>query len=263
MPLTHSLCGGIKSQPLLHSAQGRRRQAAIPHSSYDRSPIRQLWSLLRHPGRCGSTVGPATRDKTCSALLPSLFCQLRPTGLYLITRMAPGPPPAWEGARCRHEPLEEGCPSLVARVPDLAPRGVRDLHVSPRPPSVHASTPSMGSGTAAYPATTGARRTPTCRAHGTPHLEACTPYSDDHTACGGLAERRRDLRRTKDDIQDDCHARRHAPQCTSYSVRPLHPHNSGGNEDFHAPLRMYTVPPCDYKRRGRLPSRGTLAAIAT
>ena len=57
LPLTRPSYGGIKCQPLLHSAQDRRRQAAIPHSSCDRSPVRQLRSLLRHPGRCGSTVG--------------------------------------------------------------------------------------------------------------------------------------------------------------------------------------------------------------
>ena len=45
-----------------HSAQDRRCQAAIPHSGCDRSPVRQLQALLRHPGRCGSTVG------TCDAV---------------------------------------------------------------------------------------------------------------------------------------------------------------------------------------------------
>jgi len=79
----------------------------------------------------------------------------------------------------------------------------------------------------------------------------------------GLARCRRNLRKTKDDTQDDCHARRHAPQCTSYSIRPLHPRDSGENDDFPVLLRMYTVPPCDYKRRGGLPLRGTLATIAT
>ena len=130
-------------------------------------------------------MGPATRDKIGSALFPSLFCQLRPSGLYLIIRMAPGPPPAWEGVRCRHEPLGEGRPSLVARSPDLPPRGIRDLHVSPGPPSVHDSTPSRGSGTAACPAAAGVRKTLTRRAHGTPHLENCMPYSDNQSACRG------------------------------------------------------------------------------
>ena len=130
-------------------------------------------------------MGLATRDGACPALLPVLFCQLRPSGLYIITRMTPGPPPAWEDVWCRHEPLGEGRPSLAARSPDLPPRGVRDLHVSPGPPRVHDSTPSRGSGTAACPATAGVRRILTHRAHGTPHLENCTPYSDDHSACRG------------------------------------------------------------------------------
>src|SRR6185312_4105594 len=53
------------------------------------------------------------------------------------------------------------------------PRGVQDFHVPPGPPNVHASTPTRGSGTAACPATAGARRTLTCRSHETPsrHLQ--------------------------------------------------------------------------------------------
>ena len=62
LPLTRPSYGGIKCQPLLHNAQDRRRQTAIPHSSCDRSPVRQLRSLLRHPRRCGNTVG------TCDAV---------------------------------------------------------------------------------------------------------------------------------------------------------------------------------------------------
>jgi len=89
LPLTRPSYGGFKCQPLLHNAQDRRCQTAISHDGCDRSPIRQLRSLLRHPGRCGDTMGPATRDGVCPALLPALFCQLWPTGLYLIIRMAP------------------------------------------------------------------------------------------------------------------------------------------------------------------------------
>src|SRR6185436_16052901 len=74
LPLTRPSYGGIECQPLLHSAQDRRRQDAIPHSDCDRSPVRQLRSLLRHPGRCGSTVEPATRDETRSAQFPLLLC---------------------------------------------------------------------------------------------------------------------------------------------------------------------------------------------
>ena len=72
----------------------------------------------------------------------------------------------------------------------------------------------------------------------------------------GLAGGRRDLREVKDDAQDDHHARRHALQCTFYSVRPLHPRDSEEDDDFHVPLLMYTAPPCDYKRRRRTSFKG-------
>src|SRR6185369_6669729 len=62
---------------------------------------------------------PATRDETCSAQLPLLFCQLRLSGLHLTTPMAPDPPPACEGVRCRHVPLKEGRSAPAAGVPDL------------------------------------------------------------------------------------------------------------------------------------------------
>ena len=88
-------------------------------------------------------------------------------------------------------------------------------------------------------ATVGVRQTLTCRAHETPsrHLQ-------------GLAERRRDLRKTKDDIQDNRLASRHAPQCSSYSIRPLYPAIRGKTTTSTPPL-MCAAPPCDYKRRRR------------
>ena len=104
---------------LLHSTRDRRRQAAIPHSDCDRSPVRQLRSLFRHLGHCGSTVEPATRDEMRSAQFPLLFCQLRLSGHHLITRMTPDPPPAREGVRRRHMPLKEGRSALAAGVSDL------------------------------------------------------------------------------------------------------------------------------------------------
>ena len=70
LPLTCPSYGGIECQPLLRSAQDRRRQAAISHSGCDWSPIRQLQSLLRHPGRYGGTVEPETRDEMCSGTAP-------------------------------------------------------------------------------------------------------------------------------------------------------------------------------------------------
>ena len=89
LPLTRPSYGLIKCQPLHHSAQDRRRQAAIPHSGCDRSPVRQLRSLLHHPRRCGSTVEPATRDETCSALLELLCSQLSMPPSYFPFRGAP------------------------------------------------------------------------------------------------------------------------------------------------------------------------------
>ena len=62
LPLNRPPYEVIKCKPLLHSARVRRRQAAIPHSGSDRSPVRQLRSLLHHSGRCGDTVG------TCDAV---------------------------------------------------------------------------------------------------------------------------------------------------------------------------------------------------
>ena len=141
-----------------HSAQDRRRQAAIPHSGCHRSPVRQLRSLLRHPGRCGSTVELATQDETCSAQFPSLFRQLLLTGLHLTTPMNPDPPPAWEGVRCRHVPLKEGRSALSAGGPDLPPRGGPGPPRDSRTPLVHALAPRPGgSGTATRPITAGAR----------------------------------------------------------------------------------------------------------
>ena len=63
---------------------------------------------------------PATRDEMCSAQFPLLFCQL----------LLSGPAPTREGVRCRHVPLNEGRPALVAGGPDLPPRG------GPGPPHV-------------------------------------------------------------------------------------------------------------------------------
>ena len=134
LPLTRPSYGGIKSQPLLHSAQDRRRQAANPHSGCDRGPIRQLRSLLRHPGCCGNTVGPATRDGTCSALLPLLFCLPRPSGPTSCLGRGPA----------------------MSRAPPE--RGAQHTMTESRTSLVH--TPALrpgGFGTAACPATAGAR----------------------------------------------------------------------------------------------------------
>ena len=163
------------------------------------------------------------------------------------------------GVRGRHEPLEEGCPSPAAGVPDLPPRGFRDLHMSPGPPSVHASTPSRGSGAAACPAVAGARKDPNLQGPQnaiTPRLEDGTPDGDDHATCrgwqdtGAISAGRRTISRTTA-----------SPVAMPHSVLSTvsdhcTPAIQGGDDDFHAPLLMHAAPPCDYKRRRHASFKG-------
>ena len=126
----------------------------------------------------------------------------------------------------RTSPFKESGTS--ASPPDLPLQGVRDLRVSPGPPSVHARTPTRGSGAAARPATTtattGACRTLVRRAHRTPprrilkiiHQATTTPPAGAGRTIGAIFAAPRMISRTT--------ATRAAfPQCTSYSIRPLCP----------------------------------------
>ena len=90
----------------------------------------------------------------------------------------------------------------------------------------------------------------------TPHLEDGTPYSNDHAACwgwqdaGAISARSRTIPRTTV-----------TPDAMPHSVLPTvfdhcTPAIRGKYDDFHDPLRMYTVPPCVYKRRGRASFKG-------
>jgi len=196
-------------------------------------------------------VEPATRGKIGSALFPSLFCQLRPSGLYLIIRMAPGPPPAREGVRCRHGPLEEGCPSPAGGVPD-PPRGVRDLHVSPRLPGARACTPSRGFRTPACPTPAGARKTLTCGAHRTPLRHIWKTVPPTATTTPPARTGRTPARSPQDQGRYPLQLPRPTPcpQCTFYSIRPLYPAIRGKTTTSAPPL-MCAAPPCDYKRRRR------------
>ena len=87
--------------------------------------------------------------------------------------------------------------------PDWPPtgEGARDLHVSPGPSGMHARTPTRGSG--AVPR----------------HY-----YRQDN---------RRNLRRTKDEIQDDSDARR-LPTVYFLQYPTTVPRNLGENDDFYA-----------------------------
>ena len=157
--------------------------------------------------------------------------------------------------------------STSSRRPDLPPRGVRDLHVTPGPLSARASTPPRGA-----------------RDRHVPHYRWRTyiyvrPWPAGHMECRhatpgrrytlqrrprrllGLSGRRRDLNKAEDDAQDDCHARRHAPQCTSHSARPLHPPR------FREKTMTSTIPcACtlsllvSIKGGGGLPLRGSRSA---
>ena len=84
-----------------------------------------------------------------------------------------------------------------------------------------------------------------------PHLEDGTPYCDDHAACwccqdvGAISTRPRMMPRTTA-----------TPDAILHIVLPTlldhcTPAIRGKDDDFHDPLCMYTVPPCDYKRRRR------------
>ena len=169
--------------------------------------------------------------------------------------MAPGPPPAREEVRCRHEPLGEGRPSLAARSPDLPLEGSRTSTCLPDLLSMHVSTPSRGSGTAACPAATGVHKILTRRAHGTPYLEARTPYSDDHAACrcwqdaGAIYAGPRTISRTT--ATPDAMPHSVLPTVFDYCTPAIR-----GRTTTFTPLLMYTAPPCDYKRRRRAPFKG-------
>ena len=88
-----------------------------------------------------------------------------------------------------------------------------------------------------------------------PDLLVCTPTlrpggpgpSRAITTAGTLQDDRRNLRRTKDEIQDDSDARR-LPTVYFLQYPTTVPRDSGENDDFYAPL-MYTAPPYNYKRR--------------
>ena len=67
---------------------------------------------------------------------------------------------------------------------------------------------------------------------------ATAPYIEDHASAtttppaGTLQDDRRDLRRTKDDIQDDCDARR-LPTVYFLQYPTTVPRDSGENDDFY------------------------------
>jgi len=145
-----------------------------------------------------------------------------------------------------------GTPVTTAGAPD-PPRGVRDFHVPSGPPNVHTSTPTKGSGTAACPTPAGARKTLTYGAHRTPprHIRKTVPPTATTTPPARTS--RTPARSPQDQGRYPRQLPRPTPCPTVYFLQcsTTVPRNSGGNDDFHAPLLMYPAPPCDYKRRRR------------
>ena len=160
---------------------------------------------------------PAMRYETCSAQLPLLFYQLLLSGLHLTTPTAPDPSPTREGIRRRHVSPKEGRSALAAGGLDLPPSRGPGPPCDSRTPLVHAlALRPGGSGTATCPTTAGANiyarpwpAGPAEHHHAT--SEGLYTLQRRLRRLLGLAGRRRDLRKVKDDTQDDCHARRHAP----------------------------------------------------
>ena len=157
------------------------------------------------------------QDKTGPALLPFLFRRCRPPGL--ASHWGRGP--------------------AMSRV---LPEGALITHGrSPGPPPS-----SQRSGTSTCP----------------PGLLVCTPAlrpggpgpSRAITTTGTLQDDRRNLHRTKDEIQDDSDARR-LPTVYLLQYPTTVPRDSGENDDdFYAPL-MCPAPSCNYKRRRRVSFR--------
>jgi hypothetical protein len=81
-----------------------------------------------------------------------------------------------------------------------------------------------------------------------------TPSSGGWQDAGAISARRRTISRTTA-----------TPDAMPHSVLPIvldhcTPVIQGKDDDFHDPLRMYTVPPCVYKRRRRASFKGVVVA---
>jgi hypothetical protein len=189
-------------------------------------------------------VRPATRNAAYSALLPVLFCQLRPSELYIITCVATGP----SRRDAQHSQPESRTP----------PRGVRDLHVSPGLPGAHACTPSRGSGAAACPATAGVRKPLTCGARRTPSRYIWKTVPPTSMTTPPARTGRTPARSPQDQGRYPRQLPRPTPCPTVYFLQcsTTVPRDSGENDDFHAPLLLYTAPPYDYKRRRQASFKG-------
>ena len=130
LPLTRPPYGGIKCQPLYRSFWIRRRQASTLHSGCDRSPVRQLRSLLRHSGRYGATVGTCDAARDVLGTAPATV--LRTPHTFLVLSLLQAPRMAWARpskaaptlTRTRHPPAgpsEHRHATLGGRYPPQKP----------------------------------------------------------------------------------------------------------------------------------------------
>ena len=146
--------------------------------------------------------------------------------------------------------LPRGALSTHGRSPGPPPFGVRDRRASPGPPSVHARTPTRGSGAVAHHYCRWCMQDPSPQGP----LNTTAPYIEDHASAtttppaGTLQDDRRDLRRTKDNIQDDCDARR-LPTVYFLQCPTTEPPAIQGKTTTSILSLMYAAPPYDYKRR--------------
>ena len=113
---------------------GRVASGRHSYSGCDRGLIRRLQSPLRHPGCCSSTMGPATQDKTGSALFPLLLCRHRPTG----------PASRWgRGSGDVTHPSEKGTQGPARRPAQSSQDQGRYPGRLRRPPPSHSALPTV------------------------------------------------------------------------------------------------------------------------
>ena len=91
----------------------------------------------------------------------------------------------------------------------------------------------------------------------TPHLEDCTPYSDDHATCWGWQDAGAISARTRTTT---------TPDAIPHSVLPTvldccTPATRGENDDFRDPLYMYPSLLVSIKGGGGHPLRGSVVSL--
>ena len=108
-----------------------RRQTTTPHNSCDRSPVRQLRSLLRYPRPCGDTVG------TCDALCGHAWHCFRSCvsySPYSLRTFSTAEPSIGMGATLGHGPGIDQSKTSTWRTLDALPRMPGGRYPQQQPP---------------------------------------------------------------------------------------------------------------------------------